>query len=1362
MIVEATNGTTEPAKSGDETLDKEINEEEQSEPLPLDESHPNKRVKTGNQTITQPAKTVEVRSKKSLIPRCEICLQKLDDDLGYYGGHPNDALEEYGVLVDSRLCLFNGDESDITEGDARAINRITGYSVYDKNGHLVPFDEGLIEKNVFLYFSGYVKPIYNDDPSNDDGIPAKDLGPIVEWYVSGFDGGEQPLITLTTEIGDYMLMKPSTEYARYMTAVREKSFISKTIIEFLMDENAPNEYEDLLNKLETVLLPTGLPKFTEDILLHHSQFICDQIISFDEAATEEDTLLITKPCIRTLINLAGISFKKGTTARSRRRTRKEEDDWRRALIRKGQNAKAMVFSKATTTPLVNDVFDSFFPNQIAKNNDDKLMLKRKRCGVCEPCQQPDCGSCANCKNMLKFGGSGTSKQACVRRRCPNMEIEAAADDDAEGQENIDENAEPSLIARKKMIGVIKSRDVTVEWIGEPLASDQNRTFYSEVALDSEHIALNDYVFIESVDASVPVQIVKVIYMWETKLNLKMFHGTWLWRGSETVLGETSSSSEVFLVDDCQDVPISYIKSKATVVHKSTPENWNELGNEAVNTSMDDSKEDIASFYYQKRYDPYTARFEDPLPDLVCPQGLKYRFCASCTRSTYAQQKNRPHVMDKLEEISRKEVLYGLVRFKDEEYRVGSAVYLQPKTFTFKFPVPYQNPVKPPKREVDEERYPEYYRKFHDRIKGSNYDTPEPFDIGYITRIYATTNVKLLAASTLQIRVKKMYRPENTVRESAKIHSDINLLYWSEEEVDVPFNCVMGKCYLAYSENLESVEEWTDAGPNRFYFSQMYNNKTNDYDEPPPKACNIGALGKKTNKIKSKSKRAETQPLEVPPKYPEIKNKLRTLDVFAGCGGLSEGLHQAGVSDTKWAIEVDDAAAHAFRFNNSNCSVFTGDCNAILKKVIDGETVLGGQRLPQKGEVELLCGGPPCQGFSGMNRFNSRAYSLFKNSLVVSYLSYCDYYRPRFFIMENVRNFVSFKKSLVLKLTLRCLIRMGYQCTFGVLQAGNFGVPQTRRRMFIIAAAPGEVLPKFPNALHVFSKSACNLNVVVDNKKYFPMYDWLDSAPYRVTTIKDALSDLPLIKSGKGEEMMRYGSEPATHFQRKVRRGLDDTSLFDHMCKDLGPMSEARMAHIPTARGSDWRDLPNISIPLSDGTYTNKLKYNYHDKKSGKSSTGAFRGVCACATGKMCNPRDRQENTLIPWCLPHTGNRHNHWAGLYGRVEWDGFFSTTITNPEPMGKQGRVLHPEQTRVVSARECARSQGFPDSFRFYGSLQDKHRQIGNAVPPPLACAVGLEIKKSVSQVEARVKEEMVKEEVVKEEVLKEEIEVVKKEEP
>ena len=69
--------------------------------------------------------------------------------------------------------------------------------------------------------------------------------------------------------------------------------------------------------------------------------------------------------------------------------------------------------------------------------------------------------------------------------------------------------------------------------------------------------------------------------------------------------------------------------------------------------------------------------------------------------------------------------------------------------------------------------------------------------------------------------------------------------------------------------------------------------------------------------------------------------------------------------------------------------------------------------------------------------------------------------------------------------------------------------------------------------------------------------------------------------------------------------------------------------------------------------------------------------------------DNQSNTLIPWCLPHSAHRNSQWAGLYGRLDWDGHFGTTVTDPEPMTKQGRVLHPEQYRVVTIRECARSQ-------------------------------------------------------------------------
>jgi DNA (cytosine-5)-methyltransferase 1 len=106
----------------------------------------------------------------------------------------------------------------------------------------------------------------------------------------------------------------------------------------------------------------------------------------------------------------------------------------------------------------------------------------------------------------------------------------------------------------------------------------------------------------------------------------------------------------------------------------------------------------------------------------------------------------------------------------------------------------------------------------------------------------------------------------------------------------------------------------------------------------------------------------------------------------------------------------------------------------------------------------------------------------------------------------------------------------------------------------------------------------------------------------------------------------------------------------------------------------------------------------------------------------------QEQKVVPWCLPNTADRHNGWRGLFGRLNWDGHFPTSVTDPNPMGKVGQVFHPEQDRIVSVRECARAQGFPDRFRFSGSVHDRHKEVGNAVPPPLAAALGRQLKKKL----------------------------------
>jgi len=105
-----------------------------------------------------------------------------------------------------------------------------------------------------------MKPIYEEDPSPEGGVPTKDMGPINEWYVSGFDGGELALIGFNTAFAEYILMEPSEAYAPFMDAVKEKIYMSKLVIEFLLDEISPT-YEDLLNKLQVSLLSY--------ILIHH-------------------------------------------------------------------------------------------------------------------------------------------------------------------------------------------------------------------------------------------------------------------------------------------------------------------------------------------------------------------------------------------------------------------------------------------------------------------------------------------------------------------------------------------------------------------------------------------------------------------------------------------------------------------------------------------------------------------------------------------------------------------------------------------------------------------------------------------------------------------------------------------------------------------------------------------------------------------------------------------------------------------------------------------------------------------------------------------------------------------------------------
>ncbi|KAL4142386.1 hypothetical protein QTP88_004853 [Uroleucon formosanum] len=1175
--------------------------------------------------------------------RCKFCHKTNTEDVCT----PLGAAPECIVLTNEILANIYTDNDDGVQ------HNLTNYSIYDENGHMCSIDSGVMERNVTIYMTGYVKPIYDNSPSIEEGIPAMALGPILEWWLSSYDGGTQALIGINTEYADYLLIEPHPRYKKYMTSVTEKIHLSREVIKnILSSEYDDPTYEDILNCIINSVNPATGNKFTEEDLISHAQFVLNQVLEYDLNDTYHLPLAETQ-CIETLTQLSGAA--KPVKALSRRAGQRTQ------CVRTDINKRE--FSKATTTELVKDVFENMFAAQLDIEDKENE---------------------GNMNKLVKtmFDDVCNSK---LKKEISDINV------------NVNQVLWRDQILSEKMFVVVKNNVSTIPLIG------------------------------------------CIEYFFKTKFK-NMAHIQLFMHSYETVLGETADPREIFSLKNCTNIDIKNVVKVLDVVHKIPSKNWFHLGNSKLQDLIEPiNRKNKNSFFYQLQYDDKFGRFEYPKP-LVPNAVIREGYCSNCEDFSLEQKSKEPELLEFIEQDKNISYFYKFKLF-DEEYKVGSFIYLQPEIFKtasrsnmigeepFEFKKTNTNMSNQEQKIIDETKYSEYYRKsLENTMRGSNETTPDPFEIAEILAIYFVDwdrkNIKLI--------VRRMYRAEQIPLEDYAKNSDMNMLFWSEEEFRVTYQNIRGKCYVSFISNIQDPLVWSSGGPDRFYFTKKYDfifGSIVSEHELPSEAKLTG----KEVYVNYKYQYVDENKLQYIPSYKKIK-PLRGLDIFAGCGGLSRGLEDSGLVISNWAIECDEKAAGAFKLNNPEATVFVEDCNYLLKLAMAGEkTNSKNQHIPQKGEVDFICGGPPCQGFSGMNRFNSGQYSLFKNSLIVSFLSYIDFYRPKYFVMENVRNFVSFKRSMVLKLTLRCITRMGYQCTFGILQAGNFGVPQTRRRLIIMAAAPGEKLPLYPEPIHVFNRRSSSLTVQIGTKKFKTNCKYEESAPMRTVTVYDAWSDLPEIPNGADDEDIIYKSKPITHLQKLLRypdNRYAESILSDHICKDMSPLVQARMALIPVFEGSDWRDLPNISVQLPDGLKTNKLLYTHHDVKNGYGPNGALRGVCLCATGDKCDPQDRQNNTIIPWCLPHTGNRHNNWAGLYGRLAWSGFCSTTITNPEPMGKQGRVLHPEQHRVVSVRECARSQGFKDSFIFHGPIINKHRQIGNAVPPPMGTAIGHEIIKAIDK--------------------------------
>ncbi|KAG9223174.1 hypothetical protein PLEOSDRAFT_155087 [Pleurotus ostreatus PC15] len=473
---------------------------------------------------------------------------------------------------------------------------------------------------------------------------------------------------------------------------------------------------------------------------------------------------------------------------------------------------------------------------------------------------------------------------------------------------------------------------------------------------------------------------------------------------------------------------------------------------------------------------------------------------------------------------------------------------------------------------------------------------------------------------------------------------------------------------------------------------------------------------------------------------QLQTRLRTLDLFGGCGAFSAGMTQgATFIEVTHAVEISPSAAQTFMGHSSEVKMYNNCANLILHyfikdseghgletptQLFDGKTPVPAPLKPK--DIDMMTIGFPCQSHSGLNKF--KKVNDPRSNLILTALSYIDFLRPKYCYFENVRGFLQFNikaeqagKHTVaggidmggLKFLLRALDELGYQYHFALLQAAHYGTPQQRVRFFIIAAQMGNPLPGFPQPSHYFpSNDSLTINCPI-GIKISPIVQTVGSYVHPFVTVGDAISDLPRFDwehpdpdkiTAEDHERRQLGipalpcwkTEPwcgptghetayfhpaRTTFQVQCR--LNEPSNLQQYTKVFIPATVARVISIPLWAKADYRDLP---VDMHEWQTSNP--------------------VSAIA-------------------------KSGYKAGLYGRLDQDRWFSTTITNINPTAKQSKVLNPYCKRMVTVRELARSQGFPDDFEFQAignNIITMHRQIGNAVPWPLSRALGQELGKAL----------------------------------
>ncbi len=375
----------------------------------------------------------------------------------------------------------------------------------------------------------------------------------------------------------------------------------------------------------------------------------------------------------------------------------------------------------------------------------------------------------------------------------------------------------------------------------------------------------------------------------------------------------------------------------------------------------------------------------------------------------------------------------------------------------------------------------------------------------------------------------------------------------------------------------------------------------------------------------------------PEKSADRTHRLSVLDLFSGPGGMSQGITDARNHGLRFQVAVandnNEAVMSTYTRNHPDVEFVLG---SITDESVKKRIVSSIRRATGRSTVDLVVGGPPCKGFSLENKM-TRNMDNPMNHLVMHYLEMVRRVKPAAFMMENVPGLLAMDGGRIVEFLIDSLRDLGYRnATAWLLNAADYGVPQMRRRAFVVGSRSRTPIEK-PRRTHGDDPSL---------------------EPY--ATLADALSDLPEIRPGETEpESTMYLRRPANGFQRRIRAG--SRRIVNHVVTRNSEIVIARIKSVPP--GGNWSDIP-VRLMRVGGKYS---KLDAHSM-------------------------------------------------IYKRLRMDRP-SVTITN----FRKAMIIHPTQDRLLSVREAARIQTFPDRFEFRGGISNMQQQVSDAVPVGLAKKVG-----------------------------------------